>query len=594
MDALAALEAKVDSLGLTPPQEDKDSVDRAFDFVVNRAAGTASNAQPHDSNSNDPSLHDSNSNNSRDEVLTTRVSYDFEDPLELAQLLHENVRFHKWQSDISYKLAKAKPTQFNPYKLCLTACNGSGKDAFVIAPFVVWFLLTRIDALAVVTSSSGVQLTAQTETYIARMCNSFNAKVGRRVFKVIKRHIICLDTGSECRLFATDEPGKAEGYHPLVPGGEMAIISNEAKSIEEAIFEALSRCTGFNYWLEVSTPGEPIGHFYLSNVKAQELGYDHQRITSYDCPHKDPLEIERDRVRYGERSPLFRSKHLALFTQVDGQFVIGLDQVNRCRERCKTHIGPNWKKRVGIDVALSNGGDETNVYVTVGNKLVNKLTLHTDNISQMAVDIDAFMTTEGIPKDSDLIFIDDGGVGRALWPLLQERGWTGVQRILNQFPAFNKTEFANRGTEMWFNLARLIEEGLVLLPDDGEFTTQLTSRKYRRSIANGKIILESKREMKAEGQKSPDRVDAFVLSLHGLTVEDFNEELRKGNTSEVKRATQAARSLTAEELIEKPFFVSQRRRKAQLVGEAVETQEPTQKVTFASILGNITNYARRN
>ena len=222
-DNLAKIQAK-----LSPPVEEKDSVDRAFDSIVAHATGE----QVSETQAAPPAQ---------------KIKYEFEDPLELAQLMHENVRFHKWQSDISYKLGHSKPTQHNPFKLCLTACNGSGKDAFVIAPFVVWFMLTRIDGLVVVTSSSGVQLTAQTETYISRLCHQFNAWIGRNVFKVIKRHIVCTETGSECRLFATDEPGKAEGYHPLVPGAEMAIVANEAKTIEDGIFQALSRCTGYNF-----------------------------------------------------------------------------------------------------------------------------------------------------------------------------------------------------------------------------------------------------------------------------------------------------------------------------------------------------------
>ena len=141
--------------------------------------------------------------------------YDFVEPAEIAQLFNPEVTLHNWQLNISHQIASAKPTQHDTFKLCLCACNGSGKDAFVIAPFVVWFCLTRKRALTVITSSSGVQLTAQTENYISALALKFNKLVGRECFKVIKRFIKCNDTGSEVRLFATDEPGKAEGHHPL-------------------------------------------------------------------------------------------------------------------------------------------------------------------------------------------------------------------------------------------------------------------------------------------------------------------------------------------------------------------------------------------
>lgn len=476
--------------------------------------------------------------------------YLFEDPLELAQILMPEMRFHNWQDNIAQELAQAKATQYNPYKLCLVACNGSGKDAFVIAPFVTWFLLTRRNGLVVITSSSGTQLTAQTETYIARMCTAFNAFSQREVFKVNKRFIRCLETGSECRMFATDEAGKAEGYHPLEPGAEMAIIANEAKSIPDEIFEALSRCTGYNYWLEVSTPGEPQGQFYASYTQAKELGYKTKHVTSYECPHKDYKEIERDKIRYGEHSPLFRSKHLALFTQVAGQFVIRLEQLNRCKNKCTTHIGQRWPLRVGIDVALSNGGDETVVAITRGNKRVAQLTLHSDDVTVLVTDIDKFLRSEGVPLTSETIFIDDGGVGRALWPLLRDKGWININRVLNQFRAFNTLEFANRGAELWFNASRYIEECLLLLPhEDTLFMKQFAARKYSRS-ATGKLKLESKAEMKAEGRASPDRVDAYLLSFHGLTIEDFHEALKRGDSAEVPQRSMApARVLSSKELV---------------------------------------------
>jgi hypothetical protein len=528
-DILSSLERKCD-------QPKPDRIDRSFDRVVSQAEfrlkedGVKRVSQ----DSVSVGTPEFEAGSACEQAETEKVAYSFEDPLELAQILMPSVKFHGWQDKLSREVAAARPTQFSPFKLCLTAANGSGKDAFFITPFVVWFMTTRKDALVVITSSSGTQLTAQTENYIYRMCESFNKFVQREAFKIIKRHIRCTDTGSECRMFATDEAGKAEGYHPLEPGAEMAIIVNEAKSVSEDIFDALMRCTGFNYWFEISTPGEAAGHFYTSNIDSEKLGYKKVHITSYDCPHKNPAEIEQDKLRWGEHSAAFRSKHLALFTQLDGQFVVSRLALDRCRKTCTSHIGAAWPLRVGIDVALSNGGDETYVVITQGNKLMAALSLYEEDITALAHRIAEFLSKNGVPFHSDHIFIDDGGVGRALWPLLRDKGWTNINRVLNQFAAFNKVEFANRGAEIWFNCARLIEENLLLLPDDDLLLEQISNRKYRRSTIGGKISLESKREMKAEGRKSPDRADAYFLAYHGLTIEAFHEALKKGDAREVK------------------------------------------------------------
>ena len=191
----------------------------------------------------------------------------FDSPALLLNFFNEEFRegrqtLHKWQTDTLEELASANPTQQHPYKFCLRAANGSGKDAFIVAPFAIWFMLSKKQSRVIVTSSSGTQLTAQTETYIRDLAESINKVMGVEIFRIRQRYIKCRKSGSEIRMFATDEKGKAEGYHPIVPGAEMAIIVNEGKSVTEDIHGALRRCTGYNYWLEVSTPGEPKGFFY--------------------------------------------------------------------------------------------------------------------------------------------------------------------------------------------------------------------------------------------------------------------------------------------------------------------------------------------
>lgn len=56
-----------------------------------------------------------------------------------------------------------------------------------------------------------------------------------------------------------------------------------------------------------------------------------------------------------------------------------------------------------------------------------------------------------------------------------------------------------------------------------EFSDKLREQLYTRMCEKraGRIWLEPKPKAKSEGRPSPDRADAFVLSLCGLTVQDF-------------------------------------------------------------------------
>ncbi|OMF06295.1 hypothetical protein MHI48_20325 [Paenibacillus sp. FSL H7-0942] len=78
------------------------------------------------------------------------------------------------------------------------------------------------------------------------------------------------------------------------------------------------------------------------------------------------------------------------------------------------------------------------------------------------------------------------------------------------------------GAEMWDYIKGLLEQNMsnylknesavLQLPDDDVLIYELTTRKWSMT-SKGKILLESKKEMKKRGLKSPDRADAYVLTF---------------------------------------------------------------------------------
>lgn len=425
--------------------------------------------------------------------------------------------FEKWQIEVNDLVCTAKATDKHPFKMCISAANGSGKDSFFIAPFVVWKILSQVKATVVITSSSGPQLTNQTERYIAALCNSINAYYGNKIFKIKQRSIKCLLSGSEIILFATDEAGRAEGYHPLESGRELILIANECKSIKDEIFKALGRCTGFTHYIMVSSPGEPKGDFYWSFTHWPNV----RRVTSQECKHLNDQERLEDLEKYGEHSTHYRSKHLALFTTIGGTVVINEDVYEKCKEMCKTWVGKDWPKRVGIDLAA--GGDETCISIWQGNKQIYQYTFIEKDTTLTTDIIIRELRGQGIKPDHTYIKADDGGVGRGVIDQLRRRGWDNIRRIMNQTPAFNKREFGNKGAEMWFSMARLMQEGLLILTKlDDKLKAQLTSRHYKQTTGgNNRTYLQDKKEAKAHGFPSPDRADAMALALEDLRVSDF-------------------------------------------------------------------------
>jgi len=268
----------------------------------------------------------------------------FETPLDMLYsidplFISGKIELYPWQKQ-ALVLISLDYDREKPLKFCLPAVNGSGKDYIVIAATSLWLTLNKVRHLTVITSASGNQLSGQTETYIRDLASKCNENLIPNMFTVNQRNITCTATGSVIKLFATDEPGKAEGYHPMDFDAEMAIIPNEAKSIPESIFKALNRCTGFTRWIEVSSPGKPKGHFYNIAKMAKDIksfknlreaqkyeGWVKRVVTVDDCPHISRSQMREDFMFYGETSAYCRSKYRAEFTTEEDQVVIEYDKM---------------------------------------------------------------------------------------------------------------------------------------------------------------------------------------------------------------------------------------------------------------------------
>ena len=69
----------------------------------------------------------------------------------------------------------------------------------------------------------------------------------------------------------------------------------------------------------------------------------------------------------------------------------------------------------------------------------------------------------------------------------------------------------NVRAKMWRDARDYLDQPPVAMSDDGELRSQIASVKY--CYKDGLLLMQSKKEYKAEFGKSPDRGDAFVLSF---------------------------------------------------------------------------------
>jgi hypothetical protein len=73
---------------------------------------------------------------------------------------------------------------------------------------------------------------------------------------------------------------------------------------------------------------------------------------------------------------------------------------------------------------------------------------------------------------------------------------------------------ANRRAELWMNMRKALEAGRFRLPDDNSLQADLVSCGYRHD-SSGRLLLESKQDMRRRGVRPPDMGDAAALTFSG-------------------------------------------------------------------------------
>lgn len=110
--------------------------------------------------------------------------------------------------------------------------------------------------------------------------------------------------------------------------------------------------------------------------------------------------------------------------------------------------------------------------------------------------------------NADAVFIDQGyGTGAYSAGKQLGRQWF----LVNFGGSSDDIGFVNKRAEMWDKMKTWLKEG-GSLPDDTALHDELASPEYEVK-PNGKIQLESKKDMKSRGVPSPNKADALALTF---------------------------------------------------------------------------------
>lgn len=435
------------------------------------------------------------------------------------------LNFHadKWQKEAAYDLA-------NSPKVSIRSGQGVGKTGFEAAS-LLWFLYSFDYARVVATAPTRQQLNDVLWSEVSKWQS--RSQILSKLMLWTKTRISL--RGFEQRWFAVartaTKPENMQGFHE----DNMLFIVDEASGVADDIMEAiLGTLSGENNKLLMcGNPTKTSGVFYDSHNRDKDL-YKRHKISSLSSPRTNKENINSLIKKYGESSNVVR-------VRVNGDFPIDEDDVfittaivykGINTEKCLDNIETI---DIGVDVARF-GDDNTVIALKVNNTILPLIIHHGYATTQTASDIiyQAKILRKKYKFDKKIyVKIDDTGVGGGVTDIVngirkeENLDWLIVIPV-NFNMSVNHAYYYDFNTVLWGNLKDLLEQGDISIPSDAELEGELTSRK-KEFASNGKIKIETKKQMKERGIQSPDRGDAVALATYPMIEKTALKRKKGGN-----------------------------------------------------------------
>jgi hypothetical protein len=442
---------------------------------------------------------------------------------ELEQWLEEHPNEHMWaraqmaagrltlDAGRSYQ-DEALQMVSEPGRYILRFPNGAGKTA-LLAILVLWFLDNYPDGAVVTTAGTWSQIRDQ----LWREIPFWAAKV-LDPEDVVWTPKDLQKTGINVsdKWYAIGRTASKEHTFEGIHSKYVLVIFDEAKAVKSDIWDAARRILRGRgvfdvklWWIVASTPASPFGAYYDATQSSLWTEF---KISAYESQMIGMDEIQADLEELGEDGPLFWSMDLAEFPHEGEDTVISLSSILPCiegteiAERAK-ELSKKLNLYSGVDIARYGQDESCQVFAQGGWVRAietwdrKPLTWSSQKVHRNLQDWNMF---------PQRVLVDDTGIGGAVTDYLADHGWEPIA-INHQARAPHNTRYANWITEAWFTMRDLFRDQLICIPDDRVLINQLAGRKYEQD-GKDRLRIESKRVMKKDGRRSPDRAEATIYA----------------------------------------------------------------------------------
>lgn len=397
-------------------------------------------------------------------------------------------------------------TRCQPLRMAVASGHGIGKSAF-IAMALNWAMSTCPETRAVVTANTDAQLRTKTWPEVAKWTRlAINADWWSVPATAMYERQHEKSWRADATPWSENNTEAFAGLHN--EGKRIVLVFDEASKIADKVWEvaegALTDADTEIIWLAFGNPTQNTGRFrecfrrYRHQWKTLQI--DSRTVEGTNKAYLDELV-----ATHGEESDIVKVRVRGQFPSQSIKQFISADDVAAARGK---ELRPEQYSFAPKILTLDNaweGDDEGVIGLRQGLRFQ---VLHTFAKNDNDIEVANKLARLEDEHKAQAVFIDGGyGTGVVSAGKTMGRNW----RLVWFSEAPSDIGCLNKRAEMWKLTRDWLKEGGAI-PDDQVLCDDLTEPQTVARM-DGKLQLESKKDMKGRGVPSPGRGDALALSF---------------------------------------------------------------------------------
>ena len=417
----------------------------------------------------------------------------------------------QWQAEALDEIGRHlrnPETRHMPLQLARASGHGIGKSA-LIGQIVNWALSTCEDAKVVITANTDTQLRTKTSPEIGKWQR---LSITADWFSIQSTSVAAKDSGYEKTWRADFVPWSEHNTEAFAglhnKGKRIVLIFDEASAISDKVWEVAEGAMTDEgteiIWIAFGNPTRNTGRFRecFRRFKHRWKG---RQIDSRTVEGTNKEQIAKWVEDYGEDSDFVKVRVRGMFPSMSAkQYISEADVTGAYGLVLRQEQYEFAPKILTLDPAWE--GDDELVFAIRQGLYFRILRTMQKNDNDLAV-AQILMALED-EHEADAVFVDAGfGTGIVSAGRTMGRDW-----VLVWFAeAAADIGCLNKRAEMWKGARDWLKAG-GSIPEDPMLRDELQAPEIVPRM-DGKLQIESKKEMKARGIPSPNRADSLVLSF---------------------------------------------------------------------------------